>query len=102
MLSADQAIPVGLILNELVSNALKHAFPNDRKGRVDIEARCSAGQVNLIVRDDGVGIAANLDPKHGKSLGLKIVHVLTRQLKGTRVCSWEKTTTKDTRDTKVL
>lgn len=83
VLSADQAIPAGLILSELVSNALKHAFPDGRSGSITIEGSRGAGQVNLTVHDDGVGPGPGSDLHETKSMGLRIVHALTRQLKGT-------------------
>ena len=83
LLSIDQAIPVGLILNELISNALKHAFPEGRAGVVSIEGGPSGGQMVLEVRDDGVSIPAGEEPRRAKSMGLEIVNILTRQLKGT-------------------
>jgi two-component sensor histidine kinase len=82
-LTADQAIPVGLILNELISNALKHAFPDGRRGVVSIEGGLRDGQVVLEVRDDGAGIPAGAARGRRKSLGLEIVNILSRQLKGT-------------------
>ncbi len=85
-LPVDRAIPAGLILNELISNALKHAFPNGRAGTIMIQAKAASvpeGQrVILEVRDDGAGLAAALDTEHTKSLGLRIVKILTRQLNG--------------------
>lgn len=82
-LAVDRAIPAGLILNELISNAFKHAFPGGRKGSLSIEGRRCAGSVVLEVRDDGVGMPEDVDPARPKSLGLEIVAILTRQLKGT-------------------
>jgi two-component sensor histidine kinase len=82
-LAVDRAIPAGLILNELISNAFKHAFPDGRKGSLSIEGRRSDGHVVLEVRDDGVGMPEGADPARPKSLGLEIVAILTRQLKGT-------------------
>jgi len=82
-LTVDRAIPAGLILNELISNAFKHAFPDGRKGSLSIEGRRSGGSVVLEVRDDGVGMPEGADPARPKSLGLEIVAILTRQLKGT-------------------
>jgi two-component sensor histidine kinase/CheY-like chemotaxis protein len=83
MLGVDQAIPAGLILNELISNALKHAFPGGRSGRISVEGTLGDGCVNMIVRDDGVGLPASFDPAKATSLGLRIVQILSRQLKGT-------------------
>lgn len=81
-LGVDRAIPVGLILNELVSNALKHAFPQGRRGSIRIEGGRRDGRIELAVRDDGCGIPDPDQPRRRKSLGLEIVNILTRQLKG--------------------
>jgi two-component sensor histidine kinase len=83
VLGVDQAIPAGLILNELVSNALKHAFPEGRGGSIRIEGRSCGGRIHLAVADDGVGVPENFETRQAKSLGLQIVNILTRQLKGT-------------------
>jgi len=90
VLGVDQAIPMGLILNELITNALKHAFPDGRSGLIRIEARVEAQShqdyVNLAVIDDGVGVPDDLDAQKSKSVGgLQIVEILARQLRGT----WE-------------
>jgi two-component sensor histidine kinase len=82
-LTVDRAIPAGLILNELISNAFKHAFPGGRKGFLSIEGRRRNGAVVLEVRDDGVGMPGGAGRARPKSLGLEIVAILTRQLKGT-------------------
>jgi len=82
-LHADQAIPVGLILNELASNALKHAFPGRSSGCIRIGGHRSNGRIHLTVRDDGVGLPKDFDARRTKSLGLQIVNILTGQLKGT-------------------
>jgi len=89
VLGVDQAMPIGLILNELISNALKHAFPQGRRGLIRIEARVEVQshgrRVELAVIDDGVGVPEDLATRQSKSLGLQIVEILTRQLRGT----WE-------------
>jgi two-component sensor histidine kinase len=82
-LGLDQAIPVGLILGELVSNALKHAFPDGRSGAITIGGAPSNGRIELTVTDDGIGIPEGDDFERRKSLGMQIVKILTRQLKGT-------------------
>ena len=80
-LDLNQAIPCGLILNELVTNALKYAFPGRRSGEIAVGLSCdSEGQVTLRVSDDGVGMPTGSDTK--RSLGLGIVDVLVRQLGG--------------------
>ena len=82
-LDVDTGIPCGLIINELVSNCLKYAFPADRGGRIEIELKKEAdNQLLLVVRDDGVGLPEGMDFRTTKSLGLKLVSTLVRQLKG--------------------
>ena len=82
-LSVDKAIPAGLILNELISNALKHAFPNHRAGSIVIKGRLLNGRIELSVEDDGAGTQPPIGPRKRQSVGLKIVNILCRQLKGT-------------------
>jgi|GEM_PF-6073139 len=82
-LDINTAVPFGLILNELISNALKHAFPNGRKGLIKIRLRRGAGgEVILKVADDGVGFQGNLDFRTAESFGLKIVGLLVKQIRG--------------------
>ncbi|MEI6393754.1 MAG: PAS domain S-box protein [Verrucomicrobiota bacterium] len=80
----NQAVPFGLLINEMVTNALKHAFPGERTGiiRVTIQSP-TREKVLLTVTDDGVGLPAALDPHHTESLGLRLVYLLTDQLHGT-------------------
>ncbi len=93
-LHINKAIPCGLILNELVSNALKHAFPAGRSGHLAIQLRANAGQrVSLIVRDNGIGIPAGLDFRSTESLGMQLVCMLADQLEGTLVLDREGGTT---------
>jgi len=78
------AVPCGLLVNELLSNSLKYAFPGDQGGEITITLRAtSEGQMVLIVRDTGVGFPASLDFRHTDSLGLQLVCLLTEQLGGT-------------------
>ena len=82
-LEADAAICCGLIINELVSNALKYAFPAGRGGTLDVGLRPGeAGKVVLSVRDDGVGLPPDLDLGALQSLGLTLVSTLAHQLRG--------------------
>lgn len=82
-LNIDQSIPCGLILNELVSNALKHAFPDNRSGEIIIGLSSGADEwISLAVRDDGVGFPADLDFMNSRSLGLQLVDMLVKQLQG--------------------
>jgi two-component sensor histidine kinase len=80
----DTALPCGLILNELVSNSLKYAFPNGREGRVLVKMRegQDEGSYNLIVSDNGIGAPANGELKREGSLGMRLVNLLVEQLNG--------------------
>ena len=82
-LDIDRAAPCGLILHELFSNALKHAFPDERPGTIEVALRRAAHQVTLSVRDTGVGFPPAFDVRRTDSLGLKLVSMLTEQLEGT-------------------
>ena len=83
-LGVDTAIPCGLILNELVSNCLKHAFPDGREGEICIELRSdSDGEFTLVVSDNGIGLPEDLDFRNTESLGLQLVNTLVNQLEGT-------------------
>jgi PAS domain S-box-containing protein len=82
-LGVDAAISCGLIVNELVSNSLKHAFPARRKGHVCVELSAEESDVVLSVADDGVGIPEALDFRNPASLGLKLVCIFTDQVRGT-------------------
>jgi PAS domain S-box-containing protein len=80
-LDINSAVPCGLILNELISNALKHAFPEGRTGTIRIELRRGpAGSVVLRVADDGVGLPEGFDVRGTGSFGLQIVNLLVDQL----------------------
>jgi two-component sensor histidine kinase len=81
---AETAIASGLILSELLANALKHAFPTGHPGAIDVMLRTDrSGTCVLYVRDDGVGFPADLDFRRADSLGLQLVCVLVEQLGGT-------------------
>jgi two-component sensor histidine kinase len=82
-LGIDIAIPCGLILNELVTNALKHAFPPDSEGRIDVAFHhCDPDTFQLIVGDSGVGLPAGQEVWRDGSLGLQLVRTLVEQLGG--------------------
>ncbi|MCC7551854.1 MAG: PAS domain S-box protein [Methanobacterium sp.] len=83
----DTAVPLGLIINELVSNSLKYAFPNQEKGVISISLHeksnnGGAGEYSLCVKDDGVGFPVDLDFHNTPSLGLQLVNSLVKQLDG--------------------
>lgn len=77
----DLAVPFGLVLNELVTNSLKHAFPERRGGRLTISMeRLDGGRCALSVTDDGVGLPAGFDAESSNTLGLRVVRALARQV----------------------
>jgi PAS domain S-box-containing protein len=86
--SMDQATPCGLLVNELISNCLKHGFPDNRQGDVRIALQTLAGttggatRVRLCVSDTGIGLSADFESRRGNSLGLQLVSDLTQQLGG--------------------
>jgi two-component sensor histidine kinase len=83
-LNIDTAIPCGLIISELVSNALKYAFPNKTVGVIHVELHSEIDNyLTLIIKDNGRGFPVNFDLKSVKSLGLQLVYILTNQLEGT-------------------
>ena len=83
-LGITEAIPCGLIINELVSNALKHAFPKGREGEITIQLqKRDANRIVLTVSDSGIGFPENIDPRNSPSLGLTLVNSLVEQLDGT-------------------
>jgi len=83
-LDINRAVPCGLIINELVTNALKHAFPEGRKGDIFIRmAPFQQGGLSLTVADNGVGFPAEIDVHNTDSLGMQIVSDLVQQLNGT-------------------
>jgi two-component sensor histidine kinase len=80
----NQAVPCGLLVNELVSNCLKHAFPNGRQGeiRVEVQPVDDGPAVRLRVADNGVGLPADFDMQQLHSLGLQLVSDLVGQIQG--------------------
>jgi PAS domain S-box-containing protein len=82
-LNIDTAIPCGLIINELVSNALKYAFPDRRTGTIRVALHADRDRhFTMIVEDNGVGFSLEFDLNKVKSLGFQLVNVLAKQLKG--------------------
>ncbi len=80
-ISIDTAIPCGLILNELISNSLKHAFPGDRQGKIGVALSTVDGEKYLLtVNDNGVGLPEGLDYRKSRSMGMQLVVVLAQQL----------------------
>jgi two-component sensor histidine kinase/DNA-binding response OmpR family regulator len=84
LLSIDQAVPCALILNELITNAVKYAFPDHRGGEILVTLNdCGENRIRLRVADDGIGFPPGFDRTECRSLGLRIVDILTYQLNGT-------------------
>ena len=82
-LGIDEAIPCGLLINELVSNSLKHAFPDGRNGYITVSFQADdQGLITLTVADNGAGFPAGLNFRETDSLGLQLVIMLTKQLRG--------------------
>jgi PAS domain S-box-containing protein len=83
-LGIERAVPCALIMNELLSNAFKYAFPNLRNGKIRVSFHESgAGLLELAIEDDGIGLpAGRLAERNTQSLGLRIVGILTKQLDG--------------------
>jgi PAS domain S-box-containing protein len=82
-LSIDQAIPCGLIISELVSNSLKYAFPGSAAGSISVSFREQGdGMVSLTVADSGVGLPVSVDFTASETLGLQLVRMLVKQLRG--------------------
>jgi PAS domain S-box-containing protein len=83
-LNIETAIPCGLLINEMVANSLKYAFPNQKNGEIKIELHSNnEDQFNLTVGDNGVGIPEEIDPEKAETFGMQLIKYLTKQLKGT-------------------
>ena len=82
----ESAVPCGLVLNELISNSLKHAFPGGRKGEIHLNLfkdKDIDDRITLMVNDNGLGFPKGLDFRNTESLGLKLINFLVLQLNGT-------------------
>lgn len=82
-LNINQAVPFALILNELLTNAYKHAFKGRDRGTIEINLKEEEGLMTLLVHDDGVGLPADLDIETSSSLGMSLIETLIEQLEGT-------------------
>jgi two-component sensor histidine kinase len=87
-LPLDQSIPLGLIINELISNTLKYAFPHG-SGEINIQLTQTETEYHLTVADNGIGIPQEIDLENTDSLGMELVHSLTEQLEGHLIYSNE-------------
>ncbi|MCB0687568.1 MAG: tetratricopeptide repeat protein [Saprospiraceae bacterium] len=79
-LDVDTIVPLGLIVNELISNALKHAFPHEDKGEVEMKLKEEKGIIKLEINDNGVGINKDTQVKLGNSFGFRLVNAFKDQL----------------------
>jgi len=82
LLDINTSIPLGLIVNELITNSLKHAFPNGMKGKININFYLKNDHYEFAVKDDGIGFPEDIDFQNTNSLGLQIVTSLTEQIDG--------------------
>lgn len=82
MLNIETAIPCGLIISELISNSLKHAFPEGKKGNIRIALRPRGNEYELLISDNGIGIPENIDFKNTNTLGFKLINNLVSQIDG--------------------
>ncbi len=85
--SIDTAIPCGLIVNELISNAAEHAFPGDREGIIELGIHLRNGFLEISVSDNGAGMKSGGAPEGRRTMGLTLVEALSSQLKGSLTCS---------------
>lgn len=81
-LNLDNSIPTGLIVNELITNAIKHAFPASAKGFITVNLKSKNNTVYLEVKDDGIGFDSDIDFRNTNSLGLQLVSTLIDQVEG--------------------
>ncbi|TVM18766.1 histidine kinase [Oceanidesulfovibrio indonesiensis] len=82
-LSINQAIPCGLVLNELTSNVIRHAFPGNRTGTLRVHMTRQNQHAELVVEDDGVGLPPGFSASEAESLGMRLIFALVGQLHGT-------------------
>jgi two-component system, sensor histidine kinase PdtaS len=81
-LGVSQAIPLGLILNEAVTNAFKYAFPDNKPGEIFISLKLADNRIELVIADNGIGFQRQVDENEPHSLGIELMKGLTRDLKG--------------------
>ena len=83
-LNIETAIPCGLIIDEMVANSLKYAFPDDRIGEIKIELHSDDnGAYHMNISDNGVGISSDINPEKTDTFGMQLIKYLTKQLKAT-------------------
>ena len=82
LLDIDMVIPIGFVLNELISNALKYAFANRESGTLSIALELKSGELALMVKDDGIGFPPGLNIYQAESFGFRLVKAFAQKLKG--------------------
>ena len=83
VLPIGKAIPISLMINEMLSNSMKYAFPGERTGVIIISLQNRGNHYTLVVRDNGIGLPAQIDLDHNETLGLQLVNSLVGQIQGT-------------------
>jgi len=89
LIPIEIAVPIGLVINELTSNSLKHAFPCGRAGEITITVSMEENNMKPIFKDNGIGIPENRDFKTAGTLGLKLVSMLVEQVGGKVEMIWD-------------
>ena len=82
LVDLERGVHIGLIINELVTNAVKHAFPGRRKGRIRLTVRNGDDGVSISITDDGIGVTRTVEQSDHASMGMQIVRALTEQIGG--------------------
>lgn len=82
-LNIDTAIPCGLIVNELFSNSIKHAFPENSEGKINIQINHDGEHLKMIIEDNGIGLPEDFEIRNSSTLGMQLVQALIEQLDGT-------------------
>ena len=81
--TAKQSSVIGLIVNEILTNSLKYAFPGNRKGEIKLSLKQEDGTLSIIISDNGIGLPGGFDPANSSGIGMKLIHGMAAQLKGT-------------------
>jgi two-component sensor histidine kinase len=80
MLSIDNAVPLGLLINEVLTNAYKHAFVNRDNGTIEVILKNNNFNCILIIKDDGIGMPESIQKVESTSMGMELIHILAEQL----------------------
>ncbi|MBY0419908.1 MAG: ATP-binding protein, partial [Pararheinheimera sp.] len=80
VLALEQAIPCGLLATEILTNSIKHAFPDQQKGKVIVALTQNENRVTLAIRDNGIGLPSSIELGQGNSLGMQLIPAFIAQL----------------------